>query len=109
MLMTRDEALSSVCPMTLIGRNPDMCITDKCAAWRWVPVTNPDNGAPRGIVAEHPLATKEEDAGERGFHIPDGWRFVPWDGDNPAGWEEPKEDADRRRRGYCGLAGKPEL
>jgi hypothetical protein len=98
---TESEANETLCPIR--GCN---CIASACAFWRWSPVTNPSNGAQRFYVSDNTSATEERDAGQK----PEGrehWQFVPCDGD-PAGWLEPRSDADLRRKGYCGIAGKPE-
>jgi hypothetical protein len=67
----------------------------------------PETGARRIISAENLLARREEDAGQRPPTVPPSWEFSPFDGDNPAGWIEPTEEAHERLVGYCGLAGSP--
>jgi hypothetical protein len=97
-----------ICPF-LSGRRHEAvkCIGNACACWRIAPPRTPENGAQRGTVADNPLATREEDAGPRPPTVPDSWRFFPFDGENPAGWIEPTEEAHKRLVGYCGLAGSP--
>lgn len=77
------------------------CIADECAMWRFSAPLQTARFSP----AINATATKEEDAGPRP-NIPDDWKFVPFE-DEMAGWLEPQESANARRRGYCGLAGKP--
>ncbi|MEN6540861.1 MAG: hypothetical protein ABFC67_14735 [Mizugakiibacter sp.] len=82
------------------------CIASQCAMWRWQRITGPENGGLRFRQAGNPNAETEEQAGPR----PKGcetWKFCPPDMD-PAGWVEPQANADARREGYCGLAGKPQ-
>jgi hypothetical protein len=100
-MLTETEAKDKVCPL----RNTS-CLASNCAFWRWSIITGPFNGARRFYAAANPSAIDERDAGKK----PDGiehWQFIPCD-DDSAGWLEPESDAALRRRGYCGIAGKPE-
>ncbi len=107
MIVTEEEAKAKWCPMarsawgseaptnrTLDG-NPRldcMCIGAACMHWRWA---GPE-------VRQSHSSTKRE-----------GWRFIAapdcYDHDrNEPFWLEPRNDAQKRRRGYCGLAGNPD-
>jgi hypothetical protein len=100
-MLTESEAKEKICPYNWMR-----CITSDCAFWRWSIITGPSDGAQRFHVADNASAEDERDAGQK----PDGlehWQFIPC-GDDPAGWLEPRSDADLRRKGYCGIAGKPE-
>lgn len=99
-MITESEAKAKICPLRSME-----CLASDCAFWRWSPATNPSNGVQRFYVADNASAENERDAGKK----PKGherWEFVPCDGD-PAGWLEPRQDADLRRKGYCGIAGEP--
>lgn len=78
------------------------CIGPKCAMWRWA--------EPIRIRVIAPEKWPENDAHvpERPAHIPESWTWEPGDGD-PPGWVEPKDEAQARRLGFCGLAGKVDL
>lgn len=59
-------------------------------------------------------ALREEDVGKRPESIPETWGFIPFrtteEGEErSAHYLEPKEEAIARRKGYCGLSGKPEF
>jgi hypothetical protein len=98
MKMTRCPFLST--PHAVSG-----CIGSECACWRTMPPTTPETGAQRAIVADDPTARREEDAGPKPPVVPEGWAFVPYDGESPAGWIEPIGQARARLVGYCGVAG----
>ena len=102
-MATETEAVSKYCPQTMThpagyGR----CIASDCMAWRWMP----EAGGRMRIYCPDRYATVEE-----GMTRPARaatWEFAPWDGDDyPAQWLEPEAEYLARRRGYCGLAGKP--
>ncbi len=107
MLLTETDAEMKWCPFAASNPDNPSCIADSCAMWRWTPITNPSNGARRFREADNPAAETEQEAGTKPEHC-HGWEFCPC-GEEPAGWVEPAAEADKRRLGYCGLAGKPEL
>jgi hypothetical protein len=103
------KEMSKFCPFFFSGpRNTRVsCIEDECACWRTVPPTTPETGAQMMVAAENPAAKRQEDAGPRPATVPPNWEFVPYDGENPAGWVEPPESARKRAIGFCGLGGAP--
>lgn len=108
MLLTKDDAAQKWCPLARSEYDSACkCIADGCAVWRWTPITNPSNGARRFREADNPAAETEQEAGAKPKDCR-GWEFCPC-AEDPAGWVEPEAEADKRRLGYCGLAGKPEL
>lgn len=107
MLLTETDAGRKWCPFAASNPDNTSCIADSCAMWNWAPITNPSNGARRFREADNPAAETEQEAGTKPEHC-HGWEFCPC-GEEPAGWVEPAAEADKRRLGYCGLAGKPEL
>jgi len=91
MKVYKTEAREKVCPL----RN-DKCVASDCMMWRWA------GSLTRSVyTAKEPTATTEEDAGEKPEFCK-YWKFVPYDGHEPALWFEP-------RKGYCGLAGAYEF
>lgn len=100
-MMTKDQAMEKICP--LLNR---LCIVNECAMWRWMPAFGVENGAQEYVCAQNANAESEHEAGSKPERCK-GWEFCPCDVDNPAGWLEPEETAQKRRKGYCGLAGKP--
>jgi hypothetical protein len=97
-----------LCPFLSAARHEAVrCIGAACACWRTAPPVTPETGARLVFTADNVMARSEEDAGPRPAAVPDSWEFSPFDGDNPAGWIEPTEEAHKRLVGYCGLAGSP--
>lgn len=92
MLVTEEEAHERFCPLcfprTATG---EACIGRTCMAWRWVK----DIGYEFKLVQVKDEMTPPE--------LPDGWEYHRIVRD---GWAEYRRDLTRR--GYCGLAGKPE-
>lgn len=78
------------------------CIGSDCMMWRWA---EPPPLPRKWLCADH-TATNEP---ERPARVPAHWEWqgLLEDGGLP-GWSEPQADADARRTGYCGLAGRPE-
>lgn len=81
-----------------------MCIASDCMMWRW-------RGDKPLFQFEKYRANKEAtvEPVPRPLNIPASWEWIPYNPENDdydAGWLEPTEEADKRRRGYCGLAGK---
>lgn len=75
------------------------CIGSRCMAWRW----NDGALSRRCHVNDaDPMATVEP---ARPAHVPPSYLFEPHEDDEPACWVEPKNEAQARSRGYCGLAG----
>jgi hypothetical protein len=92
------------------------CISSACAMWRW---TDP---APERREAKTWWPEEDEPLVEppRPTDVPVNAKWVPMEGegDESAGgyWEEPDavieaeiNETARYRRGYCGLAGRPEV
>lgn len=119
---TESQALSLWCPMVRLSPlppgNPNLaylqpttrgievqhgnCIGSRCAMWRWA-----DETKRRIHWASVQGAHTEEEAGTKP-DLCEGWEFRPAE-DDPACWVEPEDRAMARSRGYCGLAGKPEV
>lgn len=85
-----------------------MCIGTDCTMWRWYgtyPISD-------FKIASNSKAMSEAEAGDLVKNPPPiGWIFIPYneqEGD-PARWVEPAELSHSRRKGYCGLAGRPEV
>lgn len=120
---TTEQALNLWCPMVRASNGSDhprnsgnsqayrnpmdaRCIADRCAMWRWRQSINDVSLTRYGC--RDPLAETEP-------HRPDGlnptFEFVPHDpGEgNEACWIEPLASQQARRRGFCGLAGRPEF
>ena len=92
------EAIALWCPLTKHERT---CLASRCAAWRWV-----NDPLPQFCRAPQPDAVV--DPGPP-FNCRT-WEFVPFspeDDSYEAGWLEPIGEAQKRREGYCGIAGKP--
>lgn len=121
MTVTEEKANEMWCPMVRASASEDdnnscnrltkvltppfsMCIGSLCMMWRWDknPVIN------RFIVADSDdlFICDEDKEPKRPENVPMSWKFSPFDGESPAGWIEPHEDACKRRRGFCGIAGK---
>lgn len=83
---------------------PWTCLGSVCSAWRWGSKEY-RNSRVCAYDNDHPHRwTKEEPP--RPADLPASWVFVGTDEDgDPACWREPQEDADKRRKGYCGAAG----
>lgn len=86
------------------------CLGADCGGWRWW-----EDVALTFLMARDPelQATwdalgEDDDPPERPDHVPASYDFVYQDGE-PAGWVEPFEQANLRRRGYCGPSGRPVL
>ncbi len=105
-------AFSAMARLTLGGAKDlalalTRCQASACAAWRW------HGPAERGFV----IATDGAgycDPGcsepERPSDVPPSWEWMSgrkWE--DPPGWAEPSAEMKARLRGYCGLAGKPEV
>lgn len=93
------DANSKSCPMAKMAAWGN-CRGDNCAAWRW---KNGDNYSfhIKWCEVTH---THVEPARPEGILV---WEFIPFDGETAAHWREPREEAMKRREGYCGMAGKP--
>ncbi|MDP2322524.1 MAG: hypothetical protein Q8N51_00650 [Gammaproteobacteria bacterium] len=105
---TEAEAKQLWCPMARAA-HPDagdagLCLASGCAAWRYA-----DGAHPRARFAQHDDYEAEAEPG-RPDGVPTDWRWIPRsesDSQDYPGWVEPYSAAVARRRGYCGLAGKP--
>lgn len=83
--------------------NAPSCMGSDCMAWRWA---DEDEGQ-NFIYATNCSATTEADAGPKPNYAVD-YEFHIYR-EEGAGWLEPIGQAQAVRRGYCGLAGKPEF
>lgn len=88
------------------GHAFNTCIADRCAMWRWEGQQNPRRATIRHTA--NPGATAEP---ERPAHVAASWTFQPYDEHDgeSACWIEPEAETIARRRGFCGLAGRPEF
>ena len=132
MLMLEDEAREKWCPMVraarretvtdqgadlvvaagcntdALGRNrvpaSCRCIGSQCAMWRWdgpvhnMRVWNRENVGESGVEPPRPSGVGPE------------WEFFDYrDEGGVCGWRESDAEAAKRRLGYCGIAGRPEV
>jgi len=98
MILTEEEAKDKLCPMSFNHPESTLkCYGSKCMWWR---------------VAYHPERRKQRAPAfdlvaepKRPKTVPGSWHWVPHFGDDSqiAGWEEPWEEAKKRRKGYCGM------
>lgn len=109
-MTTEAEASKRWCPLTTLhSARPTFltsdslygaCIGSHCMAWRWSTQLRRTYR-----IADDAAATVEP---ERPTWVPASWTWTQTEDGEPAGWLEPEADAQARRRGYCGLAGRPE-
>jgi len=95
MFLTEAEAERKFCPMP----NCHTCTGSRCMAWRWLEM-------PVQIVIE------DTEKDKRPVGVSENWEWeealVVCNNKNPiSGWVEPLQETLKRRRGYCGMAGKP--
>ena len=126
MMLTDKEAGEKWCPMVRLAKvtghglgdgalagvtynttkRANTCRGSGCMMWRI------GQAARRHVVVcdiEHCFAETEP---PRPDNVPASWEFVAYDGfddGDPACWVEPDAEATARMRGYCGLAGRPEV
>lgn len=125
MLLTEKEAAEKWCPHVRIAvlagtggaacnEHPDpeidaacRCVGSRCAMWRWAEPMRRSLWMPESSV---PYSEPAAPAPDRPADVPMSWEWTPaMDPSDPSGgWLEPESEANARRRGYCGLAGKPE-
>lgn len=91
-----------------LNPDPAKCIGSACAMWRWSQELKRQFIMPRSQNERlyYDRLTDEDPEPERPAYVPASYIWSPCDGD-PAGWVEPEEEAQPRRQGFCGLAGKP--
>jgi len=79
------------------------CTGASCGGWRW---HDPEEPVLQEIEHSDPLAVTEPDI--RPKDVPRDYVFWPCDPTEgtDACWFEPESEAEARRRGYCGFAGK---
>jgi hypothetical protein len=95
MILTEQDALTKQCCRPFNSR----CVASSCMAWRW----KTNFSIPSQYLCDDSMATTEP---ARPSTVPPNWEFHPFGGgDDPARWIEPQEETDKRRTGYCGLAG----
>lgn len=113
--MTPNEAKTKWCPFVRVvpashdwafnrdkAVDPELrnCIGPDCAVWRW-------NGDPPVCRTWRPEnLTRGADEPPRPEGLPASWEWVSTEEDLAPCWREPVAEADARRPGYCGLAGK---
>lgn len=111
--MTPEEAKTKWCPffrnkgpVDQWSDNRDhggagFCIGPACMAWRW-------SGDPPRCRTLRPEGLLPHGADEppRPSGLPASWEWTSTEEDLAPCWREPVAEADGRRPGYCGLAGK---
>ncbi len=116
--VTEKQAAGMWCPMvresgpdnrTIWNRtgedHHDRCLGSRCMAWRWA--TDIERRVLRPGAYREP-GTPEPVEHRQALGVPDGWTWeIDADAQDGCHWLEPEEQAVPRRRGYCGLAGKP--
>jgi hypothetical protein len=131
---TADQARQLWCPMVRIGVTPSAggpcaindptinkdfsgrCVADKCAMWRWQDPAH-ESRKPTAWWPEDDDAVVEP---PRPADLPLDAEWIPTTGEGEeitgGYWLEPQSAVDTehsqaiaKRRGYCGLAGRPEL
>lgn len=98
MLLTIKQSKEMFCPHAA-----QACEGPGCAMWRWA-----EAALQRLYTPDDVTATDEP---ERWDGLTSDWEWHPYDDfmGEPAHWLESLAAAKARRRGYCGLAGKPEI
>lgn len=83
------------------------CLGSRCSQWRWA---DPPSVQQREFTQWDDRQATTEPQRDAYPWIPAHWPFVPANETRmtQAHWIEPLDEANARRRGYCGLAGKPE-
>lgn len=113
--VTEKQAAGMWCPhvvashtdprMGVNGRPIHNCVGSTCMAWRWA--TDIERRVLRPGAYREP-GTPEPVEHRQALGVPDGWTWeIDADAQDGCHWLEPEEQAVPRRRGYCGLAGKP--
>ena len=77
------------------------CVGSGCMMWRWA------EDIPRRRWVNTANGNDMTDPGSPP-NVPESWEFCPAD-DEDSCWVEPQGEATARRRGYCGLAGRPNI
>jgi len=114
--MTENEAKKKECRIGILSMciaagnlNKEMlealgrCSASNCMFWRWT-----NDKPPCRFEKYHTNSEATIEPIPRPLNIPASWGWMPYDASNDcvAGWMEPINEADERRKGYCGLSGK---
>lgn len=91
MILNEYEASSKWCPAEINAQ----CLGSRCMAWRWQ-----SDLRPRVHLCDDRNAKVEP---PRPATVPASWKFCACDTDG-ASWVEPDDEAQARRKGFCGLA-----
>ena len=109
MIVTEEEAKDKLCPMSFNHVDATLkCYGSKCMWWQpsrmWVSWQSSEAIPPRRFE-NAPLYDLVAEP-ERPESVPRSWEWMPYDEADPyprAGWIEPREEAEKRRKGYCGM------
>lgn len=95
---TSEEAQKRACYQLSGHSTPFACMGSRCMAWRYE-----DLARPRFYMCDNPTATQEPE------NRPPNCDWIPFDPDDgeSACWVEREDATNARRRGYCGMAGRP--
>ncbi|WP_293857370.1 hypothetical protein [uncultured Alsobacter sp.] len=92
---TEAEANKSWCPLGIPNEAIITCAGAKCMAWVWT-----SQSMPEFIEHTEPEAVDEP---PRPAWVPPDYRWTPHDEDGHAGWLEPVESFQAKRKGRCGM------
>ena len=100
-LTPEDAAKTWECPNARIRKDPGngMCIADKCAAWRFLPLMANDPAFKSAVQREIEALHQKTDKSKAGLHAQAVARITA----DPSAYSIP----GHHERGYCGLGGKP--
>lgn len=101
MTHTQLDAKNKICPIAMASSAPvgSRCMGADCMAWQWAPVTLVSNGQRKFVE------------GDSTADLPVNWHYISADEDDDgkAGWIEPEAEANKRRRGFCGMVQREEM